>query len=203
MLERIPQPPGTMLARPAYHADFDTEFTPLTGVLWKLERAQTYQEHGDASWEAFIAGDWERSLVLNDEERDGARAQAKSLREQGVEIRRLRIVEKPVTPYVQWEMQYFRILAEEGFPLRVLEADSIAQYERSGPLPDLNLLGDRVLYHIVQEPDGTPAGARRIDDPDSIAGVRRAMESLFEEAEPVLDYFHREVAPLPAPTVAP
>ncbi|WP_398695293.1 DUF6879 family protein [Streptomonospora wellingtoniae] len=160
-------------------------------------------EHGDPSWEAFIAGDWERSLVLNDEERDGARAEAKSLREQGVEIRRLRIVEKPVTPYVQWEMQYFRILAEEGFSLRVLEADSIADYERSGPLPDLNLLGERVLYHIVQEPDGTPAGARRIDDPDSIIGVRRAMESLFGRAEPVLDYFHREIAPLPAPTVAP
>lgn len=203
MLERIPGIPGTEMARPAYHADFAAEFTPLTGVLWKLERAQTYQEHGDASWEAFIAGDWEGSLALNDEERDGARAQAKSLREQGVEIRRLRIVEKPVTPYVQWEMQYFRILAEEGFPLRVLESDRVAEYERSGPLPDLNLLGERVLYHIVQEPDGTPAGARRIDDPDTITGVRHAMESLFDQAEPVLDYFHREIALLPAPPVTP
>ncbi|QVQ50016.1 hypothetical protein J4H86_13635 [Spiractinospora alimapuensis] len=201
MLERIPEMVGKRLDRSAYHEDFAAEFAQLTGVLWKLERGQTYQEHGDPSWEAFVAGDWERSLVLNEQERVGARAEASSLRERGVEIRRLRIVEKPVTPYVQWEMQYFRILAEEGFPLRVLEAGRVADRERFGPLPDLVLLGEHVLYHVVQESDGTPMEARHIDDPDGITAVRVAMASLFAEAEPVLEFFHREIAPLPAPTV--
>ncbi|WP_052746018.1 DUF6879 family protein [Allosalinactinospora lopnorensis] len=149
MLERIAEAPGSELERSAYHEDFAAEFATLTGVLWKLERGQTYREPGDASWEAFIAGDWQRSLVLNDQEREGARSEARSLREQGVEIRRLRIVEKPVTPYVQWEMQFFRILAEEGFPLRIVEADQVAEYERDRPLPDLVLLGDQVLYHVL------------------------------------------------------
>lgn len=98
-------------------------------------------------------------------------------------------------------MQYFRTLAEEGFPLRVLDSGRVADRERFGPFPDLVLLGERVLYHVVQEPDGTPIGAWRIDDPDGIAAVRVAMASLFAEAEPVLEFFHREIAPLPAPTV--
>lgn len=93
MLERIPERAGRQLDRPAYHEDFATEFTQLSGVLWKLERGRTYQEHGDSSWEAFVAGDWELSLALNEQERPGVRAEAASLREQSVEIRRLRIVD--------------------------------------------------------------------------------------------------------------
>ncbi|MEV0665015.1 DUF6879 family protein [Actinomadura luteofluorescens] len=39
-------------------------------------------------------------------------------RRQGLKIRRVRVVERPLSPYVQWELHALRMLAEEGFELR-------------------------------------------------------------------------------------
>jgi hypothetical protein len=52
------------------------------------------------SWEAFAAGDWERALELNERERDAVAAKVAEDGSLGVESRRVRLVEKPVTPYL-------------------------------------------------------------------------------------------------------
>jgi hypothetical protein len=49
------------------------------------------------------------------------------------------------------------------------------------------------------EAEGTAYGARRIDDPQVIAEAGREVAELYTAAEPLLDYFVREIAPLPAP----
>jgi hypothetical protein len=199
MIEEIRNAVGPELDRAAYHADFAREFAQLRGVLWKLERVQTFREPGDPSWEAFVRGDWAKALELNEQEWEGVRAEATALAEQGVENRRLRIVEYPITPYVQWEMHYFRLLGEAGFPLRVLGAEQVAHAEQAGVLPEVVILGEQVLYHVLQQDDGTPRGARRITDPQAIARVSRSVAEMYAMAEPVLDFFHREIAELPAP----
>lgn len=200
MLDRLRQSPGADLDFPAYSADFDREYARLTGVIWKLERHQTFREPGDPSWEAFMAGDWPRALELNEAERPGAQEQVAAERAQGVETRRVRVVEHPPGPYVQWEMQYLRLLAEAGDRPRVLDTTAVREWEeRHGELPEVLVFADRLVYLLRYDGTGLPAGCRRIDEPAAVRETADDIAALYERAEPLLDYFRREIAPLPPP----
>lgn len=113
--------------------------------------------------------------------------------------RRLRIVESPVSPYLQWAMHYFRMLAQEGMDFRVLDAAHLTSHESVRPLPEAVILGEHVLYEILYDPAGTPYGARRVDDPSVIAACRRDVAELYTRGEPLAAYFEREIAPLAPP----
>ncbi|WP_433177403.1 DUF6879 family protein [Actinoallomurus sp. CA-150999] len=198
MLDRIADLPGRELDLAAYSDAYDEAYKQI--IFLKLERRQTFREPGFPSWEAFAAGDWDRALELNERERDAVRAKVAEDDSLGVESRRLRVVERPVTPYLQWEMQYFRLLAEAGEDLRVIDASRVQHLEADRPLPEIVILGDRVLFEVLYDADGTAYGARRLDDPEVIAVAGREVADLYATAEPLLDYFAREIAPLPPPT---
>lgn len=199
MLDRISKLPGAELDLAAYSDAYDEAYTQI--VFRKLERRQTFREPEVPSWEAFAVGDWERALELNELERDAVRAKVAEDDRLGVESRRLRVVEYPVTPYLQWEMQYFRLLAEEGEDLRVIDESEVRHLEADRLLPEVVILGDRVLFEVLYDADGTAYGARRIDDPKAIKEAGREVADLYARAEPLLDYFAREIAPLPPPAI--
>lgn len=198
MLDRTADLPGPELDLASYSDAYDDAYKQI--VFWKLERRQTFREPGVPSWEAFAAGDWGRALELNERERDAVRAKVAEDDSLGVESRRLRVVERPVTPYLQWEMQYFRLLAEAGEDLRVIDASRVRHLEADRLLPEIVILGERVLFEVLYDAAGTAYGARRIDDPHVIAEAGREVADLYAAAEPLLDYFAREIAPLPSPT---
>ncbi|MGH3377875.1 MAG: DUF6879 family protein [Actinoallomurus sp.] len=197
MLDLIPDVPGPELDLASYSDAFDEAYKRT--VFWKLERRQSFREPGIPSWEAFAAGDWDRALELNERERDTVRAKVAEDESLGVESRRLRVVEHPVTPYLQWEMQYFRLLAEAGEDLRVIDASGVRHLEADRLLPEVVILGDRALFEVLYDAEGTAYGARRVDDPQVIAEAGREVADLYAAAEPLLDYFLRVIAPLPAP----
>ncbi|GAA4242174.1 hypothetical protein GCM10022254_74110 [Actinomadura meridiana] len=201
MLDRIPEIPGDELDHAAYHSDFARHVEGLRGVIWKLERSQTFREVDDPSWEAFSAGDWQRALDLLEKDRDAISAEARQNRRQGLTIKRVRVVETPLTPYVQWELYALRMLAEAGFELSVLPAAELASFESRRQVPEVVVIGGQVLYQIRYQPDWTPDGAKRVDVPHLISTVASEIAHLFHKGEPLLDFFEREVAPLPAPTV--
>lgn len=103
MFESFPHATAERLNRRDYHADFYRHFEGGIDRLNKLERGQHFQERGFPSWEAFAAGEWERALSLVEEKRPVYTEQFRRRAELGVRERRLRVVEFPVTPYVQWE----------------------------------------------------------------------------------------------------
>ncbi|TDD21866.1 hypothetical protein E1287_40250 [Actinomadura sp. KC06] len=201
MLDRIRRLPGDELDHAAYHSDFACQVEGLSGVIWKLERSQTFREVDDPSWEAFSSGDWRRALALLENDREAVHTEARDNRRRGLKIKRVRVVERPLTPYVQWELYALRMLAEEGFELSVLPAAELASLEARGQLPEVVIIGRRVLYQVRYLPDWTPSGAKRIDAPQTIRAAATEISRLFEKGEPLLDFFEREVARLPAPAV--
>lgn len=201
MLDRIARFRGEVLDHTAYHRDFARQCEDLRGTVWKLERSQIFRELEDPSWQAFSSGDWRRALKLLEEDRKVVRTEADSNRRQGLKIRRVRVVEQPLSPYVQWELHALRMLAEEGFELSVLSADDLADLEDHGQLPEVVVVGERVLYEVRYLPDWTPCGARRIRTPEVIRTAAAEIGRLYRRGEPLLRFFEREVAPLPAPAV--
>ncbi|WP_433151029.1 DUF6879 family protein [Actinomadura nitritigenes] len=201
MLDKIAALDADVLDHAAYHRDFARQTEDLTGVVWKLERSQFFRELNDPSWQVFAAGDWEHSLRLLEKDREAIRAEARDNRRQGLSIRRVRVVEYPVRPYLQWELYALRMLAEEGFEVSVLQAGELSSLETRGQLPEVVVIGKRVLYEVRYLPDWTPCGARRITKPHIIRTAAAEIADLHDKGEPLLDFFEREVAPLPAPAV--
>jgi hypothetical protein len=200
MLEHIRQVPGEKLDRPTYHAQMTQETARLTGIAWKVERHQSFTESDDdLAWQAFIAGDWEASIAIFDNERTDAQSEAEKYTKRGSELRRLRIVESPVTPYVQWEMQSFKVLDKCGLPIRVLDSHQVKYLEADHPLPELIVVGQQVLFEIRYNKHWAACGARRIEDRQVIAAARTEIAHLWDRAEPLNEYFQREIAPLPPP----
>ncbi|MEV5708457.1 DUF6879 family protein [Actinoallomurus sp. NPDC052274] len=168
----------------------------MTRPIWKLERAQYFHEpDDDPSWRAFVAEDWPRVLAVFEGERADARAEAENYARQGSELRGLRIVERPVSRYLLWEMQWFKILAEEGTAIRVLDAAHVTDLERDGRLSEV-VVDEHALYHVRYDEDWRPCGARRIDDPDVIRQATEEISALWNSAEPFSRYFSREIMTL-------
>lgn len=199
MLERIAGLPAQRLNTEAYVADFGDHFTRIEDVFWKLERRQTFREIGDPGFDAFTRGDWEAAMRFEEHNRERVRRYFQEIAEAGFEFRRIRVVEAPVSPYLQWEMQAFRIRAEEGERIRTLDAEAVADRETRGTLPEIVILGTLVLYEILYDDTGTLQGARKITDREVIDACRTEMDLLWGKAEDLGTYFAREIAPLPPP----
>ncbi|MFD0851205.1 DUF6879 family protein [Actinomadura adrarensis] len=203
MLERIDDLPAREFDLAGYAADARPRFADIEDVFWKLERGQTFRELDDPGYDAFARGDWTQALKIEHEAREAVRRHYAKVAESGYEPRRLRIVESPVSPYLQWEMHALRIRAEEGERIRVLAAGAVADRERTGPLPEVIILGTKALYRVLYDESGAACGARRVLDTDVIEHCRVDMDDLWALGEDLMAYFAREIAPLPPPPARP
>jgi hypothetical protein len=191
---------GEFLALADYRNDFAAREAAGRGeASWKLERRQVFREPGNASWEAFARGDWSEALRLSERRRGSLAEYQATVDAQQNTIYRVRVVEEPIAPYLQWELNLLRIRAEIGEKIRVIGPESISTHERSAPLPELITLGSHTLYKILYTEEGVLHGGIRITDADSVAKVTALAEALYQEGEEIETFFERSVAHLPPP----
>lgn len=199
----LPDELGERLTREDYKRDFRERRSAIRdGESWKLERLQHFEETNDDSREALRQGDWPAVLRLFEAERDALVRRARDEVAQGAVFHRIRVVEEPLTPYVQWELHWLRLSAECGHSIRVLPASAVAAVEGDALLPELNLLDSRVLYRVLYTDAGRPDGAIRFTDPSTVANWTVNLRELYAVAEDIQAYFDRAVADLPPPPAA-
>ncbi|WP_200308432.1 DUF6879 family protein [Streptomyces adelaidensis] len=202
MFDSFPRSTSERLDRPTYHADLSRVYAGGVGFLNKLERGQHFKERGFPSWEAFADGDWERALSLADERREDYAQELGQASRSGVTHRRLRVVEFPITPYVQWELFVLRVRVDLGDDIRILDAHDISNIERSRPVPEVVILGDAAMYEVVYDEDGNAAGANRYTDRSLIRETNVGFDALYERGEEFHDFFDREIVTLPPPQMS-
>ncbi|QHY95960.1 hypothetical protein SSPS47_12610 [Streptomyces sp. S4.7] len=192
---------GERLVSKDYKRDFRERDTSIQdGTAWKLERRQYFEEQNDPSRDALTRGDWQEVLRLFAEDRDDVLAKAAKDRSRRYTLHRVRIVEYPITPYVQWELYWLRQHAElGGSRVRIVTADQVAHAERTQQLPEMLVIGSQTLYNVVYSDSGVPMGSIRFTDEHHVSSWERYIRSLFEIGEDIAPYFAREIAPLPAP----
>jgi hypothetical protein len=193
MLERIHEIAGVSLSADEYLDDFWPNFRMIDDVLWKLERIQSFGAAGGPGRAAMMQGDGNRSLRLID---DGPGVSGEPER---FVRRRIRIVEQPVTPYLQWEMHLLALRVATVEQVRVLDASEVADQEVGRRLPELVVLGTVAMYEVTYDDTGAHSGARRIDDREVIAACRGELDKMFAAGEDFRAYYEREIVPLPAP----
>ncbi|MFC9063244.1 DUF6879 family protein [Streptomyces sp. NPDC057074] len=202
MFDSFPNGTSQRLNRPTYHADLSRVYSSGIGFLNKLERGQHFKERGFPSWEAFADGDWERALSLAEERREDYAEEIRRASRLGIAHRRLRVVEFPVTPYVQWELFVLRVRVGLGDDIKILDARDISNIERHRPVPEVVILGDAAMYEVMYDEDGNAAGAKRYTDRSLIRETNAGFDALYERGEGFHDFFNREIADLAPPRVA-
>ncbi|WP_432993175.1 DUF6879 family protein [Dactylosporangium sp. CA-233914] len=191
---------GERMELDAYYADFERNFWAISKLgFWKLERQQFFKEPGYDSWEAFAKGEWEESLRILEAGRADMADYHRRVEEHGFVARRVRIVEEPIIPYLQWELHALRVRDQCGGSVRIVGPDQVAAFEPDGPLPEICTLGSTVMYQAIYDQDGVLESARRFVDRDLIVRCQRFIEDLYEIAQPLEPFFADHVATLPPP----
>lgn len=191
---------GERLLGDDYWQDFGDNFwkTDETG-FWKLERLQTFREPGSESWRAFADGRWAEALRLTEARRPDMVEYYRKIADRGFYTRRVRVVEKPIVPYLQWELHLLRLRDELGGSVRVVDAGQVAGRERAGLLPEIVTLGSTVMYELIYDRDGLQHGGVRYTDRELIERWRGIIKDLYAAGEEVAAFYEREMASLKAP----
>lgn len=201
MLEKIREVPGELLSLEEYLVEADHNESCISDRFNKLERMQHFEEPHDPSWQVFVAGNWDEALRLDELERANVQKMFADFTRQGASWYRVRVVEFPITPYLQWELHGLKLRVECGEHIRIAPVDALASYEANGSVPEILVLGSVVMYEILYNKNGAPYGSRRITDPEVIRRSREEIERLYEAGEDFMSFFNREIAHLPPPDV--
>jgi hypothetical protein len=200
----MPRPLGDAVSErlelPRYYTDFGADFSRAR-EFWKLERGQVYAEPGDPSWVAFNAGDWDEALRLVADSREDLTTYHAETAAAGTATWRIRIVELPVTPYLQWELHVLRLRDETGGPVRILPASAVADLEDQGELPDIYTMNTDVMYQAVYDEHGVLDHALRYTGEALVRRCRDFIAGLYRRGEPIAAFFEREIAHLPPPRI--
>lgn len=191
---------GERMALPRYLADFEREFWAIEqGDFWKLERQQTFREPENASWQAFVRGSWHEAMRLQQASRADLESYYRRISAAGFVTRRVRVIEKPITPYLQWELHILRLRHEYGGRCRVIGPEHVRDLESHESLPEIYTLGRNVMYQAVYDDDGVLVAGIRFDDRALVQRCRDVIRGLYELGEDLSDFFDREVAVLGPP----
>ncbi len=147
---------GERLELAAYYVDFEVKLWSTSAPgFWKLERQQFFKEPGNPSWEAFAAGDWGESMRLIEAGRPDMIDYYRRIEEHGFVNRRVRVVEQPLTPYLQWELHVLRMRDQYGGKVRIVTEEQIADAERAAPLPEIYTHGTSTMYQAIYDDDAS------------------------------------------------
>ncbi|NMO55138.1 hypothetical protein HH310_28625 [Actinoplanes sp. TBRC 11911] len=187
----------TYLPLDDYIEDFTTVSANLVGDIWKSERAQHFQEPGNRSWEAYIAGRWEEALQASTSELTELKQYFSQLERRGTQFYRIRVVELPLSSYLRWELHILRVRLLAGERIRIAPPPITDRAEQQyGMIPELVLLGDTAGYIVDYSDDGVAKGAAKFDDPLLIGRCRAALAEMYEHSEEFEQFFAREVLPV-------
>ena len=201
MRELLNEVSGDRLEGEHYLRQFDKDFWDIGKPgFWKLERIQTFREPRSESWVAFDKGDWSEALRLIEARRPQLEEQSQKIADHGFGTRWVRVVEKPITSYLQWEFYAYMLRVQCGDRIRVATADQVARFEQEGRLPEIITLGSEVMYELVYDESGLQEGGIRFTDRELIARWQAFIRDLYAIGEEAESYFQREVANLEPPS---
>lgn len=193
---------GDYLPGALYFQDYHSRLQHMTGDSWKLERRQQFVEADSPSWEAAARGDWECAMGELLKRYHRLLADYQRLAKRGITLYRVRIVEQPLTTYLQWQLASQRQRAALGERIRILSPGDIATHEQHAPVPEIITL-DTAVYEVHYDDNGAYTAATRSTDLDTVSEWREYIRLLFDQGEPIEEYAGREGTPLSLPSTQP
>jgi|ERR671914_612398 hypothetical protein len=167
---------------------FSDAWSRLRARFLKLECWQAYQERDtNQSQQMYSKGDPDKTRELLRQEAEVDRPLYADVRARGVDFARIRLVQEPLTPYLDYELMAYEIREEMG------ETIAIVRCSRELTLPNDEyfdfLLFDRhtALIHDYGD-DGRQSGGWLTTDSEVIASLERVATHLRQRAIPLREF---------------
>jgi hypothetical protein len=184
---------STRLDSDEFGSAFASIWSRLESRFLKLECWQAYQEsETNESQAAYNRGDVGAARELLRREAEADRPLYEDVRRRNIEYSRVRLVQEPLTPYLEYELLSYRIRAEMGENIEVVSCDPALR------LPDERhfdfLLFDRhtALIHDYGTGEvGHQDGGWLTREPGVIVALEEAITALRQRALPLPQYLAR------------
>jgi hypothetical protein len=139
---------STRLNLDEFGACFAQAWAGLKSRFLKLECWQTYVEaEANQSQEAYNRGDVPKARELLQHEAEADQRLYEEVRQRGINYVRLRLVQEPLTPYLEYELIGYQIRATMGENIEVVHCDAKLQLPNEDYFDYLLFDHDAALIH--------------------------------------------------------
>jgi hypothetical protein len=153
---------------------------------FKIEVLQDYTGEDDSpSLRAWLAGDKQKSLALLEQATySDWREMCQEKHNTGVLMRRIRIIEKPYTPYTLWEMEFYKhVNIPGGEQILIVDKQDIANLDL--PTGDLMMFDNKRVSVCSYDKTGRVIRQTFYDENDDIAKFLSLKHDLLPLAQPL------------------
>jgi hypothetical protein len=169
---------------------FASAWSRIESRFLKLECWQSYREtETNESQAAYDRRDVETARQLLEHEAEADRPLYEGVRRRGIEYARVRLVQEPLTPYLEYELLSYRIRTEMGENIEVVRCAPELR------LPDEQhfdfLLFDRrtaLIHDYGTDEIGYQIGGWLTHEPEVIADLDAIVSALRQQAMPLGQY---------------
>lgn len=178
---------GTRLDLDGFGAAFSSAWSQVEARFLKLECWQAYREsETNESQRAYDRGEFDVARQLLEREAEADRPLYEDVRRRGIEYARVRLVQDPPTPYLEYEFLSYRIRAEMGENIEIVRCDPNLR------LPNRQhfdfLLFDRhtaLIHDYGTATVGAQVGGWLTHEPQVIAALETTVVTLRQHALPL------------------
>ncbi|SDG65049.1 hypothetical protein SAMN05421505_106124 [Sinosporangium album] len=183
------------LTRSEWRLEFQIAQSSTRHAIRKLESRQNYLEPGNPSWEAWIAGYEKRAQALAEANRAEQAGVLRPLEDRGVSFIRVHVLEYPLTPYIRFELDHYRISSELGEQIFLVDRSDIEDIESQESLQDFILFDESRALVEKFSSEGLLLGGALVRDRDYLAWMADLHDSLRKRGT-TYEAFRERLTPL-------
>jgi hypothetical protein len=174
------------LSRDEAHKLWEQYWSHMKQEWFKVEVLQDYTGEDDSpSLRAWLAGDRQKSLeLLAQTTHNGWREQCEQKHSQSVLMRRIRVIEKPYTPYTEWELEFYRHINVPGGE-QVFVVDKQAASNLDLPSGDLMIFDNKRAVTCTYDTTGKMIRQTFYDESEEISRFLQLKHDLLNLARPL------------------
>lgn len=149
--------------------------------FFKVESLQEYKEEDNSSLEEWLRGNREKSAEVMTSEDSYIQEWVKKLRlKEGFRKIRVHIIEKPLTPYLEWEIAHYKNISIPlaGEEVWLVEKSDVPDYE----LGDFMMFDERRVTDSMYSEEGELLSMDIYDEGEDISKFTEAKEYLLKKA---------------------
>ncbi len=156
--------------------------------FFKVECWQTYEEFvGNRSWSAYGQGDLRLAQVLMRKEAEADRSLYEDIKNRGIDYSRIRLVQEPLSRYLRYEMETYRVRAGLGENIEIVGCHSGIRLPNAEHFDFLVFDRHTALIHDYDS-RGRQTGGWLTREPDVISLLERRAVRLRRAAVPLHVY---------------
>lgn len=165
---------------------WDRYWADMKQEWFKIEVLQDYTGEDDSpSLRAWLAGDRQKSLdLLKQTTHQGWSERCKQKHDQGVLMRRIRVIEEPLTPYTEWELEFYQHINIPNGE-RLFTINKQATEHMNLPSGDLMMFDNQRAVVCAYDKTGRVTQQTFYDEGDDIAPFLQLKHDFLALARPL------------------